>query len=775
MKRKPIRRRLKNLAYYLLAGLVPFMLAVMTYFKISDIMYEEALSSKINKLRNKQELIDSFLFNVQSTGYMISNEASIQTITLLNQISGADISILLDAISKTKIGNTIFDPVQRQVLCGCYVFFTDSRIVLNIQTRVAFLTSKWQYPFHIDGMTADQWFDHVFSEQGRSGFIPKVNLSINGTPREVALYLQPVQMGMGHPRAMAVIAVDMNRFASMVGSSAQSGAVCLIDNGSGHFYPSDREGNELKLLYIQMSDGESRRVDINGQDSVVMTVQSSYTNWSLLQAVPYHSIAPASGKFQLLISLTGVAIILFAILITIVAAHLNNKPIREISRMLFALKKPPASDAEPGLPPSRDMDDVSYGVQQLINLNQSIQIDLDEYRDRLRYVMLDRLLEGKIQRETELQECSRLLDGLFTHRGYAVTLLHIGADKNYVIGMDIENVYMQRMAVIRHLAPGSNEIIHEVSTSDEIVIITLIDDDPSRESITERLRERAGALLAHLGKMGHTNIKIGIGSICERPIDISRSAEQARIAMFMTEKNAQVVLYDSRYHESADTYYYPLEEERRLVNTVRSGNRSEVRCILKDIYEENYVRRKLSRQVLDQLGQEIQGTLTKLTSNMPPDVSAVRERCERGAFPDPVFDRQCGEIIGLCACFAENKHTSLETTVQQIIDYLETVYMDENISLNNVAERFCISEAYLSRIFKERSGENFSACLERIRMNHAQRLLSQTRIPIHEIGHRVGYAYYDTFRKAFKRTFGVSPSDYRAIDFGKTQTANPGR
>jgi YesN/AraC family two-component response regulator len=89
--------------------------------------------------------------------------------------------------------------------------------------------------------------------------------------------------------------------------------------------------------------------------------------------------------------------------------------------------------------------------------------------------------------------------------------------------------------------------------------------------------------------------------------------------------------------------------------------------------------------------------------------------------------------------------------------------MDENISLNIVAERFHLSEAYLSRIFKEQTGENFTACLERIRLNHAQRLLTQTRIPIHEIVHRVGYVYDDTFRKAFKRFHGISPGEYRLL------------
>ncbi len=773
------KRRFRNTVYYLLAGLIPFLLAVAAYVSTVDIMYDEALTTGVEQLRHKQELMDSFLINVQSIGFAISNNPSMQALSAMKSISGDDISALRSAANNINIGNTIFDPIQRQVLCGYYVLFADSRVILNIRDRTAFLTDTWQSAYSLDGLTARQWYDLAFGSGAGAAFIPSVTLSINYTQRDVALYLQPVPTGSGNPRAMAVIAVDMNRFASLLsGSEAEGETTVLLDNGNQNLYPADRGDGALLLRALQLEDGESSRQDWQGRDSVFMAVRSAYTGWSALRIVPAQALAPAAGRLQLFISLSSAAIILFAVLTTVVAAYLNNKPIREISRMLFALRQAPrpASGAEPapaGAAESRELDsiaadDVSYGVQQLIRLNRSIQGDLEAYRGRLRDAMLDRLLEGRIQREAEMEECARLLDGLFSHAAYAVMLLQIGAERSCALEMDFENIDIQRMAVLQHLISAPGEFVHAVHSADEIAVIALMDGEPAPEgSAEEGLVQRAADILAQLRKVGHVNVRVGIGAACRRPADLSRSMEQARTALFMADRGEQVILYDRQSHESADAYYYPLEEERRLIHTVRSGNEAETRLILQGIYTENFVKRKLRRALLDQLGHELEGTLTKLTGSMPPDAQRKSAVSAGGLFPDPVFDRLCGRIVGLCACFSESRHTPLEALVQQIMEYLETAYADGNLSLNNLADRFDISEAYLSRIFKEHAGENFTACLERIRLQHAQRMLAQTRIPIQDIVSRVGYTYYDTFRKAFKRFYGVTPGEYRSLALEK--------
>ena len=115
----------------------------------------------------------------------------------------------------------------------------------------------------------------------------------------------------------------------------------------------------------------------------------------------------------------------------------------------------------------------------------------------------------------------------------------------------------------------------------------------------------------------------------------------------------------------------------------------------------------------------------------------------------------------LAAHYEQEANDSSSILVKNITDYLDESYADQSITLTKLADRFHLSEAYLSWLFKEVSGENFSAYLERVRMKNAHALLSETNLSIDEIAKRTGYNSSDTFRKAFKRFHGITPLAYR--------------
>lgn len=70
-------------------------------------------------------------------------------------------------------------------------------------------------------------------------------------------------------------------------------------------------------------------------------------------------------------------------------------------------------------------------------------------------------------------------------------------------------------------------------------------------------------------------------------------------------------------------------------------------------------------------------------------------------------------------------------------------------------------EKYISQLFKEVTGVNFSDHLIKVRMDQAIILLKENGLTVDEIAVRVGYNSSHSFRRAFKRLMGVSPSTYR--------------
>lgn len=93
--------------------------------------------------------------------------------------------------------------------------------------------------------------------------------------------------------------------------------------------------------------------------------------------------------------------------------------------------------------------------------------------------------------------------------------------------------------------------------------------------------------------------------------------------------------------------------------------------------------------------------------------------------------------------------------------YIENNYIDA--SLDEAARRVHITPSYLSKLFKEYTGQNFSDYLSQIRMDEACLLLKNRSYKMYEIAGRVGYDNPKNFSRAFKNRYGITPQEYRNL------------
>lgn len=96
-----------------------------------------------------------------------------------------------------------------------------------------------------------------------------------------------------------------------------------------------------------------------------------------------------------------------------------------------------------------------------------------------------------------------------------------------------------------------------------------------------------------------------------------------------------------------------------------------------------------------------------------------------------------------------------------IKDYIDRNYK-KDISAKDVAGILGYSDVYFSKVFKQLFDDNFINYLTKIRMDRAKLLLKDVSFNIKEVGKSVGYADSNYFTKVFKRSIGMSPSEYRS-------------
>jgi len=101
---------------------------------------------------------------------------------------------------------------------------------------------------------------------------------------------------------------------------------------------------------------------------------------------------------------------------------------------------------------------------------------------------------------------------------------------------------------------------------------------------------------------------------------------------------------------------------------------------------------------------------------------------------------------------------------QQLIETIRK-YVDDNygyeLTLSALAELFHLNETYLSGLFKQHAGINFSDYLTKVRLAKAAELLKENELKLTDIAMLVGYSTSSYFSTSFKKHYGQSPKEYR--------------
>lgn len=103
--------------------------------------------------------------------------------------------------------------------------------------------------------------------------------------------------------------------------------------------------------------------------------------------------------------------------------------------------------------------------------------------------------------------------------------------------------------------------------------------------------------------------------------------------------------------------------------------------------------------------------------------------------------------------------TGSDQNLIYILKYMQEHYA--TISLKELSVFFNYSERQLQRIIKSSTGMSFSENIQKLKMNHAARLLGNPDLSISAIAEELGYSDAGNFRQVFKKYYGMTPMEFR--------------
>lgn len=564
--------------------------------------------------------------------------------------------------------------------------------------------------------------------------------------------------------AVAVVIIDEKNISSLLSG--------LTERYGGWVHISDAKGNTIVLQgsdeqkMVKMLDDsafDKNKVSQFYKDDLVVTTRSDSNGWVYQTGIPQDILMENANKIKRIsIQITGGTLII-GLIAGLILAYRNSAP---INRMLSVMKeqfgKEEASERN-------EFDFLSGNIADMITKNKLLESELNRQLPLVRDAFLKRLI-GEFKTRDEIISATKQADiSMNQDTGY-VGIVQI----NGYAGMDsveiLNELSASRLLLKQTLADLGVDVLMTDMGSDKVVTLFFsrekgADKEQEAANITQTMEELAQNVFNEY----RITILAGFGDLFTEVTEVSLSYDQAKQALeYAVYMNKKGIIWSSEAQIENTTYYYPLDSEQRLISTIRAGELEEAERIVRAIIAQNMEQRELSIEMKHQLVGEMKGTFLKLL-----DQKAFTEYSEIESVKRRVIDIGSSESLEtiqneffdimeeLCGLIANKKKDIHIQIIKQIKDYTAKNYSDTELTLYRVAEQVERPEKYISQLFKEVTGVNFSDHLIKVRMDQAIILLKENGLTVDEIAVRVGYNSSHSFRRAFKRLMGVSPSTYR--------------
>ena len=212
---------------------------------------------------------------------------------------------------------------------------------------------------------------------------------------------------------------------------------------------------------------------------------------------------------------------------------------------------------------------------------------------------------------------------------------------------------------------------------------------------------------------------------------------------------------------------YPLETERELLRRVRLGDKEGAKEVLNEILGKILFKNAGQTELIRARLLELAVVLSRAAVETKADLEMIlglnfEYIQELGKIKS--IEELCIWIVKVLDRFTEsvyeNRNIKNVDIIRKTREFIRANYK-KKIKLIDISKAIYLSPYYLSHIFKKETGSTLFEYLTKVRIEEAKRLLESTQWNTTRISFEVGYSDQSYFCKVFKKSEGISASDYK--------------
>ncbi len=756
MKIKKVNKQIffRYLISYIIILIIPIIMVFYAFYKTVGIAEQNVKEYSLLTLEQSKNSLDSSIAELKNMVQQIVLNEDITKLVdrdLSNSNTTYDYWTIRKILSNFKISNNFTDSI--------YLVLKNGDAIISDSFSLRDLHFFYNNTLKYEGIEFDKWSDLVWGNCHNGTIIPASTITCNGKQERMVTYMHSVPSnGVNDAHGTIIVLIDEKKFTSCIKD---------MDKNGGWAYIADENGDVIAYVADDISmitpPWELGREIKNSSNLLMQHITSGYNGWTYAVAYPLGEIMSRVNYIKMVIAIVILIAILGGISIALLFTNKNSKPIISmIDTFRENFEGEINSDAYTFLQGS---------LNKLIKSNKMLKEDMKAKIPLLKAAFMDRLLKGGFNTIEDIRIASSSLEINLENKHYLVVMAKVNGYGSIKERKKLSELNMAKILIHRVVTRLADNELQVHDLEGEKIAILFAFDDEEKVQIEQWIESLACKAAQMLSKNNKINVSFSAGTLCSSLLEVYKSYHEAREALeyAISDNGEHIVWHDKIISEINYFYYYPIEAENKIMNLVRIGDAQQIFSILNDLYLENTKKRLLSKAITKFLVEDMKVTVIKAASQIKSFEDEDRTKIideMSGLENSSTIEEFLEKLKCLYSdlCLKSINSNNREELKEQIQEFINSVYCEPDLNLYKTAIQFDMTEKYFSKLFKELMGLTFSEYLENQRLSKAKEFLAKSQYTVNNIAELVGYTSAHSFRRAFKRVYGVLPTVYRNFD-----------
>jgi two-component system response regulator YesN len=718
--------------------------------------------TNLNMLEKTSKTVDLILKQIDQTAEQLAKEKSI-----INYIVNPNVNL-------TTRNTSIINNLKNISLSYDYIASVDVFAAFNNT-----VLRPGGYSYRLDQQKDHDWLDFYNKSPLGTGEIgPHKVVAALGKEKYYLTLLRNLPFGSSSKLGAIVINIDEEKlYETIVGSDIETKGKIYVLNQNG-FILSHQNKNMLYrnisgdpyIGHILTGDKGHFMAKIHGKPTLVNYVTSSYNHWKYIFTVSMIDWHRESKVVSTIIILITLGYVLFGLFFAFLVSKGIYNPVKKLVNMVLTSSK--ANLAQSTSVIRNEYEFLGNAYTDVIDRNKSMEKMIINIQPAIKENLFINLIMGRLKNQPEIFERLEFLGIDFSPANFIVIAMQIDGYGKFRDNYNEKerNLYIHRLLnMVEKIACRREKGSCVELTSDTIAAVINFAANINLIQAQEDSLKLATAIKDEVERNFPFTVTLGIGRLYKNITDVNLSYQEAVNALLykLYQGKNEIIKIDDIEAQHEELYYYNSERAKLLLNHIKAGQREEVRAIINELFREIMENKNTSYQYLHQMFIRIISSIIELIINMGLTVEEVfgagcnlyDELTSIETIPEikTWFLEICHKVLD---CVDKVNFKKSRQNINKILEYIND-HLSQDISINDVASWIGFSPAYVGKMFKDNLGRNYLDYLNWSRIEKAKQLLKSTRLPVKEIGFKVGFNTIQTFMRTFKKYEGITPGQYR--------------